>query len=68
MSIEQFANEVGVSRASVYFYFSDQARPTEETMKRMCDVLERPYEEGLRQYTPKKNGRPSEGGRRKRRA
>lgn len=58
LSIERFARQVGVSKAVVYFYLSDTSRPTEETMKRMCDVLQVPFEEGLRQYTPKKNGRP----------
>lgn len=58
-SIEQFARECGLSRASVYFYLEDTTRPTSETMKVMCDVLGVPFEEGLRQYVPKRAGRPS---------
>ena len=58
LSLENFAREVGVSRASIYFYMTDKTRPTSVTMKKMCDVLEVPFEEGLAQYTPRPVGRP----------
>jgi transcriptional regulator with XRE-family HTH domain len=59
---EQFAHRVGVSRTTIYRYIYDMDRPTEDTMLKMCRVLEIPLEEGLRQYTPKRNGRPIGGG------
>ena len=55
---ELFARKCDLSRSSIYFYREDVSRPTEETMARMCRVLGVPFEEGLAQYTPKKNGRP----------
>jgi DNA-binding XRE family transcriptional regulator len=60
LSPEQFANQVNVSRTSIYAYISDKSRPSEQTMSRMCRLLNVPFEEGLAQYTPKKIGRPSE--------
>lgn len=59
LSAEKFARLCGLSRASVYFYMNDCSRPTEETMATMCKVLGVPYSQGLSQYTPKQNGRPS---------
>lgn len=58
LSIEEFANACGLSRASIYFYTVDRARPREQAMIKMCQVLGVPAEEGLRQYTPRKAGRP----------
>jgi transcriptional regulator with XRE-family HTH domain len=58
MSVESFARLVGISRATVYFYLSDKHRPDEQVMAQICRVLGVPFEEGLRQYTPKKWGRP----------
>jgi transcriptional regulator with XRE-family HTH domain len=58
LSKEQLAHRAGISRTSVYRYIYDSDRPSEDTMLRICRVLEVPFEEGLRQYTPKKNGRP----------
>ena len=58
-SIERFADSVGVSRAIVYMWLHDQSRPTEQTMSKVCHVLDIPLEEGLSQYTPKPNGRPA---------
>jgi len=58
LSVERFARMCRVSRTSMYFYLIDTSRPTEQTMVRMCHVLGVPLEEGLAQYTPKKNGRP----------
>ena len=58
LSIEMFSREVGVSRAIIYRYLSDQSRPESQTMVRMCRVLGVPFSEGLAQYTPKRVGRP----------
>lgn len=58
LSIEQFARACGLSRVIVYFYMDDKYRPDSQIMAAMCDVLEVPLEEGLRQYTPRKRGRP----------
>lgn len=55
---EQFAHRVGVSRTTIYRYLYDMDRPSEGTMLRICRVLDIPFEEGLRQYVPKKNGAP----------
>lgn len=57
-SVEQFARLCELSRAAVYFFMQDKNRPDEQTMIRMCQVLGRPPEEGLAQYTPNKRGRP----------
>lgn len=62
ITIEDFGNKAGVGRCSLYRYFSDKARPTEQVMVRICRVLGVPFEEGLRQYTPKPNGRPKGSG------
>jgi transcriptional regulator with XRE-family HTH domain len=58
VSVEDFARAVGVSRASIYNYIVDRNRPSEQIMAKMCHILKRPLDEGLRQYTPKKIGRP----------
>lgn len=58
LSIEEFANRCGVSRAAVYFYMNDRARPTTGTMAKICRALGVPLEDGLQQYTPKRVGRP----------
>jgi len=58
MSIEKLANEVGVTRATVYHWMIDTCRPTEEVMVSVCQVLDRPLEEALAQYTPRPLGRP----------
>jgi len=58
ISVESFARSVGISRATVYFYMNDRHRPDEQIMAQMCHVLGVSVEEGLRQYTPKKWGRP----------
>ena len=58
LSVEQLAEAVGLSRSSVYFYLQDKTRPDEDTMVRICNFLGVPLEEGLRQYTPRKRGRP----------
>ena len=55
---EQLAHRLGVSRTSIYRYIYDMDRPSKDTMLKMCRVMGVPLEEGLRQYTPKKNGRP----------
>jgi transcriptional regulator with XRE-family HTH domain len=57
-SVEQFSRQCGLSKAALYFYLSDKNRPSEANMRRICDALGCSLIEGLRQYTPKKNGRP----------
>jgi transcriptional regulator with XRE-family HTH domain len=61
MSVEQFANACGISKASVYFYMEDRYRPNAGIMSAMCRVLGVPLEQGLHQYTPRKSGRPAGG-------
>lgn len=58
LSVEGFAAKAGVSRASLYFYLKDKSRPSEQAMVKICQTLGVPLEEGLKQYTPKKVGRP----------
>lgn len=58
MSVEQFANTAGLSRAAIYHYFEDRHRPDEQSMARICHVLGVPLEQGLRQYTQRKRGKP----------
>lgn len=60
LSVEKFANFVGVSRAAVYHWLKDETRPDPETMVSVCQVLGVPLEEGLRQYTPRPEGRPGQ--------
>ena len=62
LSVERLARKSGLSRAAVYFYMQDKNRPSEEAMMRMCTVLGVPFEEGLKQYTPNANGRPTRSG------
>lgn len=58
ITIEEFANAAGLSRASIYFYITDKHRPDEQAMAKMCHVLGVELVEGLRQYTPRFRGRP----------
>lgn len=58
MSIEQFARAAGVTRVMIYNYIADKNRPDEQTMIRICQLLNVPAEEGMQQYTPRKVGRP----------
>ncbi len=58
ISLERLGRAAGISRASVYHYMSDRSRPDSQTMMRICDALGVPHEEGLAQYTPRKEGRP----------
>lgn len=58
LSLEQFANLVGVTRTMLYNYINDTNRPSTQTMSRICNILEVPLIEGLQQYTEKKAGRP----------
>jgi transcriptional regulator with XRE-family HTH domain len=67
LSVEELANETGLTRASIYFYLTDQTRPTEENMVRICHALGVPLIEGLKQYTPRKRG-PKFGSERGRRS
>lgn len=57
-SVEKLARSVGITRASLYYYLADRTRPTTGVMRRICDVLGRPHEEGLATYTEKPVGRP----------
>lgn len=59
MSVEQLANRSGLSRATIYFYMQDKNRPSANAMARICRVLGVPVEEGMKQFTPRKPGRPA---------
>jgi transcriptional regulator with XRE-family HTH domain len=58
MSVEDLAQKANITRTIIYWWLSDKYRPDEQSMVRVCAVLGRPLEEGLRQYTPRKRGRP----------
>lgn len=58
LTIEQVAHRTGVSRTAIYEYLADDSRPSEDTMLRLCRVINVPFNEGLAQYVPKQNGRP----------
>jgi transcriptional regulator with XRE-family HTH domain len=58
ISVEQLARAAGLSRHAVYLYINDQRRPSTEAMRRICNALGVPHEEGLRQYVPSRLGRP----------
>jgi len=62
LTLEQVAHRIGVSRTMMYEYLQDTARPSEQTMLKMCRLFKVPFEEGLSQYTPKTNGRPRGSG------
>lgn len=59
MSVEDLSVDTGLSRAILYNYCIDRNRPSEQNMAKITHALGVPFEEGLRQYIPKKNGRPS---------
>jgi DNA-binding XRE family transcriptional regulator len=57
MSVEQFANKIGVTRTSVYFYLGDRSRPTIETLQKICDLVGVSLAEGVAYCTPRTTGR-----------
>jgi transcriptional regulator with XRE-family HTH domain len=58
LSVERLSQLANITRATIYFWMTDKARPSEDTMLRVCRVLGVPFEEGLRQFSPKTMGRP----------
>lgn len=58
LSVEQLAREAGITRSAIYLYTSGRSRPTEETLLRICAVLDIPYFEGVTYCTPAQVGRP----------
>lgn len=58
MSVEHFSYKAGISKQSLYFYMADKYRPSTQIMARICRTAGVPLEEGLQQYTPRRNGRP----------
>lgn len=57
LSVEQFARAVGVTRASVYYYLRNRTKPTPNTLAKMANVLDVPYEQMLTYITPRPMGR-----------
>lgn len=66
VSVEKFARQLKISRATLYGYLVDRHRPSEQIMAKICYRLQVPFEEGLRQYTPRPLGAPRKGGGRSR--
>jgi len=62
LSVEKFAEACGLARPTIYHFFTDRSRPSEQVMVKMCQVLGVPLEEGMRQYTPRRRGRPKGSG------
>lgn len=56
MSVEQFAIELNLSRAQVYYYFKDVNRPRLETLGRMCRVLHVSMAEARKWIEPQEEG------------
>lgn len=48
----EFARRVGIRTNTIYNYFKGSHRPEAPTLRRMCEVLGIPLEEGLRYCTP----------------
>ena len=51
--------ECDLTRSVFYYYIHDHKRPSPETLRRMCEVLEVTYEEGLEQVDPREPHRPA---------
>lgn len=57
MSVERFAQEIGVTRTSVYFYLKDRSRPTLDTLVKICEKVGISLSEGYEYCTPRTTGR-----------
>lgn len=58
MTVERFAWQSKVPRTSLYVYINGSTKPSTRAMAKICKALGVPLEEGLRQYSPTKMGRP----------
>jgi DNA-binding Xre family transcriptional regulator len=59
LSVETLSRKMGVTRAAVYLYLSDQRRPTPDKLYRLCQALDVPLEVGASYCTPRNAGRPA---------
>jgi transcriptional regulator with XRE-family HTH domain len=57
LSVEQFARKIGLTRTMVYYYIAGKSAPTAKTLRLICEVLDIPFEEGLRYCKPVESGR-----------
>jgi transcriptional regulator with XRE-family HTH domain len=57
LSVEKFANEVGVTRTTVYFYINDKKRPTLSTLMNICKRVGISLAEGKAYCEPRESGR-----------
>lgn len=58
LTVDKLANRSGISRTAIYKWMYDEDRPTEDSMVKLCHALGVNLQEGLREYVPKRNGRP----------
>lgn len=58
MSVEQLSDRSDLCRAAIYSYLTDRNRPSSKAMARICTALGVPLSEGMKQFTPRKVGRP----------
>ena len=58
MTVEELAEAVGISKATIYAYWKDKQRPSLDSMIAICKVFHCNLEEGLAQYTAVDIGRP----------
>jgi transcriptional regulator with XRE-family HTH domain len=58
LSVEKLALQIKLTRTALYYYINGVSRPTVPVLRRMCEALEVPYEEGLAYCTPATIGRP----------
>jgi DNA-binding XRE family transcriptional regulator len=57
LSVEQFAQRIGVTRTAVYFYLKDRSRPTVETLQKICELVGISLSKGSEYCEPRTTGR-----------
>lgn len=62
LSVEQFADGIGLRRTTIYYFLNDNHRPSIESLKKMCDFLGVTIQEGMKWVSPRAEGRPATTG------
>lgn len=58
LTVQEFADQAGLSRSALYHFMKDKRRPDDRTISKICKFLNLPIEEGKAQYTRNMPGRP----------